>query len=179
MSVKNRPATDPGGPAGQPLSAGDLRRLAEQRRKETGADFERRQHDALWSERRAELSPLALDPVRRALVRRAMAAATAGELGLVVDLGVNEERLRESSGNAQLATTEALLSPRMLTQAGWDHTDRVGWLLQTKDGKQLTSIGEQVVVVLKGQGFQVQFTPFHVKDAPANPYHNATLTLSW
>lgn len=178
MSVKSRPVTDPAGPAG-PLSAGDLRRLAEQRRKEGTEDHQRRQHDALWSERRAELGPQALDPIRRALVRRAMAAAQAGELGLVVDLGVNEDRLRESSGNTLLSTTEALLSPRMLSQSNWDHSERIGWLLQTKDGKQLTAIGEQVVTALKGLGFQVQFSPFHVKDAPANPYHNATLTLSW
>ena len=174
MSVKTtRPGSEPA------LSAGELRRLAEQRRRELSADSERLQNDTLWTDRRAELSPQALDPIRKAVVRRAMAAAQAGELGLTVDLGVNEDRLRESSGNSMLATTEALLSPRMVLQATWDHQERIGWLLQTRDGQKLTSIGEQVVTALRSLGFQVRFSPFHVKDAPANPYHNATLEPSW
>lgn len=166
-------------PYEEELGAAQLRQLAEQKRQEQAQEIQKKQQDALWNQKRAELGPKAVGPAKADLVKRAKAAAQKGELSLKIDLGVDEKRLRASSGNAVLQTTEAVLVEKMILSPGWNHAERVGWLFQSHDGLRLTEYGQGLIDALRKLGFTVSFTPHHIKDDPANPYFNATLAIEW
>ncbi len=161
-----------------------FRQLAEAKKQEKLNDAQDRDErevalDKLWNKSRAEYGPKVVSPGRMELVRRAKVVAERGELTLNVDLGVNEDRLRISSSIKEFAFAEAALAEKAVLQPHWAYLERLGWLLQTRDGKYLSEHGEELKRALLSMGFHVRFTPHYIKDHFANPYFNALLDLDW
>lgn len=161
-----------------------LRRLAEERRAAERAAAAQRKHegDALeqrWAKKRGDYAQVIVAPMQQELLRLCRKAAEDGQSSLVVDLGVDEGRLRQASPTAALSLADAVLAPKALEDPRWAYTGRVGWVIQMRDGRGLTPAGEELIARLRGLGFEVRFTPYHTQDSYAEPFCNAKLHLSW
>jgi hypothetical protein len=170
-------------PPEQPEAA-RLRQLADERRRELEQagrerDLERQALDQKWREAREKLGPKAVLVAMIDLLQRARAAAERGETGLGVDLGVDEDRLRTTPRGRDLALAEAVLAQPPDPKKRWPYLDRVGWLLQSRDGQTPSDHGDALIAQLQEQGFSILFLPYFVQDNPSDPFSNARLEIQW